>query len=185
MNVENVADINYVDSEYIVNVSENGCPKCKSTRYLEMDLSREVDDITSGHKLIGYDFHDTEYDIRCRNCGYKEYGFVEDTGGYSILDEYRKDENDYLADDLYEQIENKIYRGIEPFVESICCDMCDSVHLHIDCPVCEKEKAATDSYEYPHDIEKITCKNCNITFDVVDKYDYNKIDIKVRSDNFD
>ncbi len=54
----------------------------------------------------------------------------------------------------------------------ICCDYCDEIiHNHFKCPICEKNYASTDAYDYFDEYEtKIGCEECGSNFIVIERY---------------
>ena len=46
-----------------------------------------------------------------------------------------------------------------------CCELCgETIHNHIDCPVCKSNYASTDQYCDLYDEKEVTCEDCGTTF---------------------
>jgi hypothetical protein len=54
--------------------------------------------------------------------------------------------------------------GLEVYSE-MCCELCgETIHNHIDCPVCKSDYAGTDQYCDLYDEKELTCEDCGTTF---------------------
>lgn len=53
---------------------------------------------------------------------------------------------------------------LEVYAEE-CCEVCgETIHNHIDCPVCKSNYAGTDQYCDLYDEKELTCEDCRTTF---------------------
>jgi hypothetical protein len=47
----------------------------------------------------------------------------------------------------------------------MCCELCgETIHNHIDCPVCKSNYAGTYQYCDLYDEKEVTCEDCGTTF---------------------
>lgn len=53
---------------------------------------------------------------------------------------------------------------LEVYAEG-CCELCgETIHNHIDCPVCKSNYAGTDQNCDLYDKKEVTCEDCGTTF---------------------
>ena len=64
----------------------------------------------------------------------------------------------------------------------ICCEVCNEViHNHIDCPICENHRAATENYGELENDDILICERCGSEFKLLSKnwYDFDGCDVEI------
>lgn len=63
----------------------------------------------------------------------------------------------------------------------VCCELCnDTIHNHIDCPVCEERYASTNQYCSLYEETELMCENCKTVFEKISE-DWHDCRVMIKS----